>query len=68
VPLEEDVCRAYLGGSGLGTRLLLDEGGATTDPLSPGAPLIFAFSPLVGTPLTRPPSSPSSAAARSLNA
>jgi len=52
VPLPEDVCRAYIGGSGLGTRLLLDEGGATVAPLSPDAPLIFAFSPLVGTPLT----------------
>ena len=52
VPLDEDVRRSYIGGGGLGTRLLLDEGGATVDPLSPDAPLIFAFSPLVGTPLT----------------
>src|SRR6185503_1053198 len=28
------------------------EGGALADPLSPAAPLVFAFSPLVGTPLT----------------
>jgi aldehyde:ferredoxin oxidoreductase len=35
-----------------GTRLLLDEAGAAVDPLAPEAPLIFAFSPLVGTPLT----------------
>src|SRR5688572_24050947 len=52
VPLAEDVLRQYIGGSGLGARLLLDEGGAATDPLSPAAPLIFAFSPLVGSPLT----------------
>jgi aldehyde:ferredoxin oxidoreductase len=52
VPLADDVLRQYIGGSGLGTRLLLDEGGATADPLSPEAPLVFAFSPLVGTPLT----------------
>jgi len=52
VPLSDTVLRQYLGGSGLGARLLLDEGGATTDPLSPEAPLIFAFSPLVGSPLT----------------
>ena len=52
VPLPETVLRQYLGGSGLGARLLLDERGATTDPLSPDAPLIFAFSPLVGSPLT----------------
>jgi aldehyde:ferredoxin oxidoreductase len=52
VPLSETLLRRYIGGSGLGTRLLLDEGGAAVDPLSPEAPLIFAFSPLVGTPLT----------------
>src|SRR4029078_3916539 len=52
VPLSEDVLRHYIGGSGLGARLLLDEGGATVEPLSPEAPLIFAFSPLVGSPLT----------------
>jgi aldehyde:ferredoxin oxidoreductase len=51
-PLAEDVLRNYIGGSGLGARLLLDEGGATSDPLSGGAPLVFAFSPLVGSPLT----------------
>ena len=52
VPLPEDVLRQYIGGSGLGARLLLDEGGAAADPLSPEAPLVFAFSPLVGSPLT----------------
>ena len=52
MPLADGVLRQYLGGSGLGARLLLDEGGATADPLSPEAPLIFAFSPLVGSPLT----------------
>jgi aldehyde:ferredoxin oxidoreductase len=52
VPIAEAVLRQYLGGSGLGARLLLDEGGAAADPLSPEAPLIFAFSPLVGSPLT----------------
>lgn len=52
VPLADSVLRQYIGGSGLGVRLLLDEGGATADPLSPEAPLIFAFSPLVGSPLT----------------
>ena len=52
VPLPDAVLRDYIGGSGLGARLLLDEGGATADPLSPEAPLIFAFSPLVGSPLT----------------
>ena len=52
VPLADDVLRQYIGGSGLGARILLDTGGATADPLSPDAPLIFAFSPLVGSPLT----------------
>ena len=52
VPLSDDVLRQYLGGSGLGAWLLLHEQGATEDPLSPHAPLIFAFSPLVGSPLT----------------
>jgi aldehyde:ferredoxin oxidoreductase len=52
VPLPEATLRGYLGGSGLGARLLLDEGGAIADPLSPEAPLVFAFSPLVGSPLT----------------
>jgi aldehyde:ferredoxin oxidoreductase len=52
VPLSDTILRQYLGGSGLGARLLLDNGGATADPLSPEAPLIFALSPLVGSPLT----------------
>ncbi len=50
--LSEKLLREFLGGSGLGTKLLLDEGTATLDPLSPAAPLIFVFSPLVGSPLT----------------
>ena len=52
VPIRERTLREYVGGSGLGARLLLDEGGAIVDPLAPEAPLIFAFSPLVGSPLT----------------
>src|SRR5688572_30863892 len=52
VALSDTVLRQYIGGSGLGARLLLDEGGATADPLSPAAPLVLAFSPLVGSPLT----------------
>ena len=52
LPLPESVLRHYLGGSGLGARLLLDEGGAISHPLAPEAPLVFAFSPLVGSPLT----------------
>ena len=52
VPLEENVLRQFLGGSGLGVRLLLDEGAPHLDPLAPESPLVFAFSPLVGSPLT----------------
>lgn len=44
--------RGYIGGCGLGARLLYDNSPAGADALSPEAPLIFTFSPLVGTPLT----------------
>src|SRR6478609_1427516 len=52
VALPEAVLRQFIGGSGLGVRLLLDEGAAHAEPLAPEAPLVFAFSPLVGSPLT----------------
>jgi aldehyde:ferredoxin oxidoreductase len=52
VALSDAVLREYIGGSGLGVRLLLDENAAIVDPLSPEAPLIFSLSPLVGSPLT----------------
>lgn len=52
VPLAEAFLRQHLGGSGLGVALLLTEGAATADPLSPAASLAFVFSPLVGSPLT----------------
>ncbi|HUG19200.1 MAG TPA: aldehyde ferredoxin oxidoreductase family protein, partial [Planctomycetaceae bacterium] len=42
----------YIGGVGLGTWILLQETSGQPDPLDPEAPLIFAFSPLVGSPLT----------------
>jgi aldehyde:ferredoxin oxidoreductase len=52
IPLPEDVLRRFLGGVGLGTWLLHREAASGVDPLAPRAPVIFAFSPLVGTPLT----------------
>ena len=52
LPLPDEVLRAYLGGAGLGTWLLHRVGPPGVDPLGPGAPLAFVFSPLVGTPLT----------------
>jgi len=51
-PLDETVLRRFLGGSGLGTWLLLAAGAAEAEPLAPEAPLAFVFSPLVGSPLT----------------
>src|SRR5262249_49328666 len=52
VPLAEDVCRHFIGGVGLGTWILMREAPTAVDPLAPDAPLVFCFSPLVGTPLT----------------
>src|SRR5207249_2586382 len=46
------VARRTIGGSGLGTHLLRELSSPGVDPLSPEAPAVFAFSPLVGTPLT----------------
>jgi aldehyde:ferredoxin oxidoreductase len=50
--LDDTVLRTCLGGSGLGTALLLQAGQAAGDPLGPDSPLVFAFSALVGSPLT----------------
>ncbi len=52
VPLAEHVLRQFLGGSGLGAWLLIEESRSRPDALAPDAPLIFVFSPLVGSPLT----------------
>src|ERR1700735_1438448 len=52
VALPETVLRQFIGGRGLGGRLLLDEGAAHAHPRAPESPLVFAFSPLVGSPLT----------------
>jgi aldehyde:ferredoxin oxidoreductase len=52
VPIDEAVLRRFLGGSGLGAWILHREAPRSVDPLAPEAPLVFAFSPLVGTPLT----------------
>lgn len=52
VPIAESMLRDYLGGSGLGTALLLEAGAAEAKPLSAEATLAFVFSPLVGSPLT----------------
>jgi len=51
-PIEESVLRSYIGGAGLGTWLMHKHCPAGIDPLDRQAPLMFVFSPLVGTPLT----------------
>ncbi len=52
IDVEPQRLRQFLGGVGLATYLLLDHNGARMEPLAPEAPLVFAFSPLVGSPLT----------------
>lgn len=52
IPLSSSLLRQSIGGSGLGTAILLNERAAGLDPLSPEARLAFVFSPLVGSPLT----------------
>lgn len=48
---DEQVMRQYLGGCGLGAKLLFDLTTAETDPLGPDNPLIFATGPVTGTTL-----------------
>jgi len=50
--IEESILQKTLGGVGLGAWLLHREAPIGVDPLVPEAPLIFSFSPLVGTPFT----------------
>ena len=52
IPIAPEILRGFIGGVGLGTWLLSRKAPAGVDPLAPGAPLVFCFSPLVGTPLT----------------
>ena len=52
IALPAEVQRRYIGGAGLGAWLLQREAPVGVDPLAPEAPLVFAFSPLVGTSLT----------------
>lgn len=52
VPLDEQVLRSFLGGVGLGSWILAQETESNLDPLGAESTIVFAFSPLVGTPLT----------------
>jgi len=49
-PLAEDTARKYVGGYGLGAKVLLDHTTAGLDPLGPGNILGFTTGPLTGTP------------------
>lgn len=52
IPLPAGVLRKFIGGTGLGTWLLLEETPNCVAPLGPDAPVVVVFSPLVGSPLT----------------
>jgi aldehyde:ferredoxin oxidoreductase len=48
-PLTEHMAKSYIGGMGLGIRLLMDNSTPGTDPFDPSNPIIFATGPLSGT-------------------
>lgn len=48
-PLKEELARKYIGGIGLGMRLLLDNSKPGVDPFSPENPLVLATGPFSGT-------------------
>lgn len=50
--IPESTFRRFPGGSALGTHLLLEHEAWQHDPLSAESSLVFAFSPLIGSPLT----------------
>jgi len=52
VPIEAAVLREHIGGVGIGAWLLEHEAPPGVDPLAPEAPIVIAFGPFVGTPLT----------------
>ncbi|MCH7988382.1 MAG: aldehyde ferredoxin oxidoreductase family protein [Planctomycetes bacterium] len=52
ISIPSGVLRRFIGGTGLGTWLLLEETNGSPDALAAESPLIFVFSPLVGSPLT----------------
>ena len=47
-PLDLDLAHKFIGGRGLGTKMLYDEGIATVDPLSPENKLIYITGPMTG--------------------
>ena len=47
--LDLELAKKFIGGRGLGTKILYDEGVATVDPLSPENKLIYITGPMTGT-------------------
>ena len=47
-PLDLELAHKFIGGRGLGTKILYDEGVATVDPLSPENKLIYITGPMTG--------------------
>ena len=47
--LDLEMAKKFIGGRGLGTKMLYDEGCATVDPLSPENKLIYLTGPMTGT-------------------
>ncbi len=52
VPIDDRTLRDFIGGVGLGSWIVARETPRGVDPLGPDACLVFALSPLVGSPLT----------------
>jgi len=48
--LDEKMCRDYLGGYGIGMRMIYDNQKASLDPLDPGSIVAFGTGPLTGSP------------------
>jgi len=49
ITFNEETCRKFIGGSGLGAKILYDETNSETDPFSPENPLIFMTGPTANT-------------------
>ncbi len=54
-PLDYDLAIKFIGGRGLGTAMLYEEGIAKVDPLSPENKLIYINGPMTGTASNRRP-------------
>ena len=51
IEMGEDILRQFIGGSGLGAKILWDRKAYNSDPLSEGNPLIFMTGPFTNTPV-----------------